>query len=238
MASTVAELIDKSRAAASTATWWLGSRSHLEFLDAALGPLFGASDVTLEWAPPGTGSHWDPGTRVMRLEPPVGLAMPAEDAAELTVLGLLHECFHERFTSEHGDYEAFRDGVGGFMAANIDRLFQRIEDGRIAALGTAQAPSLQPHVDKLTDLTLEAAAATYGASGEGPKPASQRMQLQFALETYALRPDAALVLDPQVAALLPGLVPRIDKGRHGSTDDCWMAAALLVGDIMRSPLPT
>jgi hypothetical protein len=101
--TTVASIVRQSQEKAAADRNWLGSAAHLKFLEANLGDAFQLDHVKLIWERPGEPSSWQHVTREIRLErPTVTPALTAEDAAELTALGLLHESLHARFSPELG----------------------------------------------------------------------------------------------------------------------------------------
>ena len=225
------ELIEESRARAEADHAWLGSESHRAILAESLVAL-GISDVSLTWTRPGCGSYWQPSGRQLSLELPVqNSPIAAADLAELTELGLLHESLHIRHTLSATRYSARRFTVMPILKRATERLFNLIEDGRITALGTTADPELEPYLRRFIDTVIDDIVAKESSSSK-----TQRNELFFAAQIYALQPGRQLLLDPAVSEALAEVTPMLDKARIGSTADADMAAVEVIEDIMQSAL--
>lgn len=228
-----AELVEQSRASAGADSNWLGSERHRTLLADSLPSALGISNVTLTWAPPGSASFWQPSIRQLSLERPVPSAVVSVgDLAELTALGLLHECLHIRHTMPAERYAPRRFAVPPSLEQATARLFNLLEDGRITALGVAADPELEQSLNQFIT-----AAADQLVSLESSKLSlSQRNELFFAVQLYALAPDRGLTLDPAVQNALVALRPIMDEARRGSTEDADAAAVDVVAAVMQTPL--
>lgn len=234
---TLDDLIEQSCVAASADLAWLGSDAHLTLLNGALEPVFGLSNASLEWAPPGGRGFWEQATRQMRVERPSSVSgFRDSEVAKLTVLSLLHECLHARYSTSFGSFETKKQALDPRLWPATERLLNVFEDGRIGAIGGAADPGLTSHLAEFADLAVEQAARRAGSSGPGATPASQRNQLFFAVEAYALWPDSPPSLNPDVRQVLEQLAPLIESTRNGTTEDCGVTAVQVVQAIMASSL--
>ena len=221
--TTVAEIIAQSREKATADETWLGSAKHLKFLEATLGDVFHVTGATLSWVCPGEPSSWQHSTREIRLERPVVTpALTAEDAAELTVLGLLHESLHARFSPELGLFRRRHPDLLPEMASWAGLMFQRLEDGRVAYQGLLANWELGEPLAKHAAMTLTffGQQARSRRSGSTAEPQFQTEQLVFALQAYCVAPDTALVLHPRVERRLAKLKEPIDRARAGTSQEC------------------
>jgi hypothetical protein len=233
------ELVEQSRAAAAADPAWLGSGAHLALLRTALESVFGLPNASLDWVSPGSQGFWERATRQMTLERPTSVPGFADsEVAKLTALSLLHECLHARYSTSFGSFETRKRALNSLLWPATDRLLNVIEDGRISALGGAADPGITNHLADFADLAVEQAARRAGNSGPGPTPASQRNQLFFAVEAYALRPDELPSLNIDVRQVLTQLVPLIESTKDGTTEDCGVVAVEVVKAIMASALPS
>lgn len=237
MALAFADILQQSRKAVRSNPDWLGSEAHRALLGDALAAAFGLADASLEWAPPGEAGYWEAATQRIALErPTLASGLPAEDLAELTALSLLHESLHAHYSTPSGSYTTRLQAVPGQVRRATDRLFNVLEDGRIAAVGAAADPTLDAPLRRFADAAVLAAAKHAGRNGQTVEPLSERNQLFFAIESYALAPDTSVTLHPNVSAALARLTPAIDRTRTGTTEDCGLAAVQLVDEIMRASL--
>jgi hypothetical protein len=229
--SRFSELIEESRARAEADPGWLGSESHRAVLAESLVAL-GISDVSLTWTRPGCGSYWQPSGRQLSLELPVqNSQIAAADLAELTALGLLHESLHIRHTLPATQYSARRFMVMPILKRATERLFNLIEDGRITTLATTADPELEPYLTRFIRTAIDDIVAKERSSSK-----TQRDELFFAAQVYALQPDQQLLLDPAVSEALAEVTPVMDKARIGSTADADMAAVEIIEATMQSAL--
>ena len=236
---TLDELVEQSRAAAAADPTWLGSGAHLALLRSALESVFGLANASLDWVSPGNQGSWERATRQMTLERPTLIpGFTDSEVAKLTALSLLHECLHARYSTSFGSFETRKCALDPLLWPATDRLFNVIEDGRINALGAAADPGLTSHLAEFADLAVEQAARRAGNSGPGSTPASQRNQLFFAVEAYALWPHQSPSLNSHVRQALAQLAPLIESTRDGTTEDCGVAAVEVIQAITASPLPS
>jgi hypothetical protein len=112
-----------------------------------------------------------------------------------------------------------------------ERLFNLIEDGRIAALGSTADPELEPYLRTFTGTAIDDIVAKESSSSK-----AQRDELFFAVQIYALQPDRQLLLDPAVSEALAQLTPMMDNARIGSTADADMATVEIIEAIMQTAL--
>jgi hypothetical protein len=221
--TTVADIVLQSQQRATADRKWLGSASHLTFLEASLEQTFHVTDVTLRWERPGEPSVWTHAAREIGLERPVVTrAVTAEDAAELTALGLLHESLHARFSPELGLFRERHPELLPTMASWAGLMFQRLEDGRAAYHGLQANPEfaepLARHAAKTLVFFGQQAAAR--GSGSTVAPQFQDEQLAFALQSYCIAPDTSFTLHPRVERRLETLKESIDQARAGTSEEC------------------
>ena len=233
--TTVADIIRQSREKAAADRKWLGSPSHLKFLEATLGEAFDLTNVRLIWGRAGEPSSWQHATRENRLErPTVTPALTAEQAAELTALGLLHESLHARFSPELGLFTKRHPELLPEMASWAKLMFQRLEDARAAYKGIQADPELSEPLGKHAATTLmffEQQAAGRG-SGSTAAPRFPAEQLAFALQSYCIAPDTRLVLHPRVERRLDKLKEEIDRARACTSQECDEVCVILAKAIV------
>jgi hypothetical protein len=237
---TVAELISRSIAAATADRTWLGSATHLAVLEAALTDVFGVTDVSLVWIPPMQGTHWEPDSRVIRLEKPtLSSGATVEVLAAYTVMSVLHECLHIRYTTDLGAYPTRRDALPARQAKAAEWLFNKLEDAYVSSSAVRDDPTLEPYVAPILDGGVQQtlAAASPRGWGEGGAPTSQTEQLLMALEVYALRPSKHLTLRPAVKRRLEEAKETIDRVRTSTSEDRGLAAVDRVQAAFSSGLP-
>jgi hypothetical protein len=155
----------------------------------------------------------------------------AGDLAEITALGMLHECMHIRHTTPAAQYAARRFTVPPALSRATERLFNLIEDGRITTLGIAEDAELEQSLNRLI-----AAAADQLVTQESGRPAmSRRNEIFFAVQLYALAPDRVLTLGSALQDAVASFRPVMDEARRGSTQDADNAAVEVVAAIMGTP---
>lgn len=165
MALAFADILQQSRKAVRSNPDWLGSEAHRALLGDALAAAFGLADASLEWAPPGEAGYWEAATQRIALErPTLASGLPAEDLAELTALSLLHESLHAHYSTPSGSYTTRLQAVPGQVRRATDRLFNVLEDGRIAAVGAAADPTLDAPLRGFRAIRMRSASARHSRS--------------------------------------------------------------------------
>jgi hypothetical protein len=223
--TTIAELISQSRTAAADEPTWLGSSEHLQLLTESLSDL-GVADVALVWVPAGQAAYWEAATRRIMLERPRDMPpVSAEDRAEYTALGLLHECLHARYSTPSSLGRQLR-AVEPRLRPTTGAVFNYLEDARVAKLAIADEPELADPIASHLNAAVDQLDELSGAYGSGTSPPDPSNQLAFAIMAYALTPDRSVALHPAVVTELDTLRPIIDAARDGERTEVCVRPAI------------
>ncbi len=229
MPRSLGELLDEQGAALVMDPAWLGSAAHRQWLENVVREIPDFEDITVAWVPPGNAGYWEASTRTIGAEKPVPIAgFTRRYIAKMALLGVVHETLHARYSTPTPAFQRRLLQVEPPYHQPIGRLFNVLEDGRITMLGKTAAPDTAPQLDEFVRESFDQMRMSRPASAETTTPVRPSDQLFFALVAYALSADAPSPLHPDVDEALDGMLATIDATRHGTTDDCGLAAITLV----------
>lgn len=108
---------------------------------------FTGGTASVKWIPPGGVSNWNGQSTSIELETPQGVkAVPDELVARMAATVTLHECLHWKFSGPMPQLHSKGMPPPAREHALAVFLLNHLEDARIARLGVAEDPTIDPYL--------------------------------------------------------------------------------------------